>query len=112
MSNQLLKVFNLTDVETPQLKQYGLVNQHIVVERALVAPGEYTQVADSPVARAHLRHYVSVGAVAVDVVPPSYVLLKERNKPPPVVDSDNTAVPFKKKKKEKSSGSSGNSGNV
>lgn len=73
-----MKVFNLTDIPTKSLEQYGLVNQHIVVGRALLSPGESVAVADNAITRNGLQHYVSVGAVAVDSLPPSYVIQKDK----------------------------------
>lgn len=78
MSDKMLKVFNLTDISTPKLEQFKLVDQHVVVGRSLLAPGESAEVPDDTITRAGLQHYVEVGAVAVGSVPPSYAVAKDR----------------------------------
>jgi hypothetical protein len=74
------QVHNLTDVETPTLRQYGLVEQSIAVGPALLAPGQ-----SMPVDDAHLQHIrpglqrlVSAGALALGQPPPAYLLAKEK----------------------------------
>lgn len=68
-----MRVFNLTDVSTPALEQYGLVGQHIAVSGRMVNPGEYADVEDTPTSRDNLSHLLRVGAVAIDKLPPPYV---------------------------------------
>lgn len=72
------KVFNLTDVPTAQLKQYKLIDMTIAVGRHLIQPGEGTDVADDDMTRGHLEHFIKVGALAMNSLPPLYVLEKER----------------------------------
>lgn len=98
MEKKVMTVYNLTDVETAQLKQYGLVSQHIVVGKALVAPGESAEVADDSVTRNGLQHYVAVGAIAVDSLPPLYALQKEKLLAAAPKVEENKPVPFVKKK--------------
>ncbi len=95
-----MKLFNLTDVPTPTLKQYSLVNSHIVVGRELLAPGASADLTDDAVTRAGLSHYVTVGAIAVDTLPPSYVVAKEKEKAASslVLVTPKDPVPFSKKK--------------
>lgn len=68
------KVYNLTDVSTPTLVQYGLVEQSIAVGGRMIAPGEYAECQNNG---GHLmlilEHLLTVGAVSVDKVPPPYV---------------------------------------
>ena len=71
-----MKVFNLTDVETPVLLQRGLVDQGIGISRRMVAPGEYVEVEDTAETRAKLEYLLTVGAVSIDQMPPSYALAR------------------------------------
>jgi hypothetical protein len=80
-----MKVFNLTDVETPKLKQHKLLNQTLSIGGSLVAPGGSVE------DRMHARHGLSVGALAVDDLPVSYVKAKEI-KPQVVVKIEETVV--------------------
>ncbi len=73
-----IKVFNLTDVPTPLLEQHKAANVSIAVGRALVGPGEMCETADDPMTRAHLSHFVAIGALAVDSLPARYALAKEK----------------------------------
>jgi hypothetical protein len=78
-----MKIHNLTDVETPKLKQQGLVGQSIAVGPALLNPGEAGDVAEEHVAglRQGMHGLVSIGALAVGPQPPAaYVLAKEKAK--------------------------------
>lgn len=77
-----IRIFNLTDVETVVLKQHHLVNVTFAVGCLILAPGEMGVVGDDPMVRAHLLHYVTVGAAAVNSLPSSYALAKERTKKP------------------------------
>ena len=72
-----MKVYNLTDVETPVLVQRGLVNQHIVVGKCMVNPGEFAEVVDTAHVRGKLGYLLTVGAVSIDLVPPNYVRAKQ-----------------------------------
>ncbi len=80
MSNKTMKVFNITDVETDTLKQHMASNSHIAVGRSMIAPGESTEVADDPTTRAHLEHYIKIGAVAVGKPPSEYMVAKDEQK--------------------------------
>lgn len=75
-----MKIFNLTDVETPALKERGLSNQPIIVHRWVINPGEGCEVQDSDQVRRALRGYVKDGMASVNVLPPSYVVKKEQKK--------------------------------
>lgn len=102
-SEGMVKVFNLTDVPTPQLEQYKLTNQHVVVGRALIAPGESAEVEDTTTNRAALSHYVHVGAVSVASVTPAYAVAKaklESAERKSKKDDSNPAQVFGKKKKD------------
>ena len=63
-----ITIYNLTDVETPQLKSKGLLHQPIVVGRLSIAPGEGGTTIDDATTRRHLEHYVKIGADGVLVV--------------------------------------------
>ena len=73
-----MKVYNLTDVSTPVLEQRGLVNQHVAVAGRMVSPGEYVEVEDTAHARANVLQLVQVGALAIDKLPPPYVLARQQ----------------------------------
>lgn len=73
------KIYNLTDVSTPTLVQYGLVAQHIAVGSRMIAPGEYAECDNTngqlmPI----LEHLITVGAVSVDIVPPPYIRARQQ----------------------------------
>jgi hypothetical protein len=72
-----MKVFNLTDVETPVLKQRGLLAQSIGISRRMVAPGEFVEVEDTPEVRAKLEYLLTVGAVSIDQAPPTYAKVRQ-----------------------------------
>lgn len=101
-----INIFNLTDVETPVLKQFGLVGATIAVGRALVAPGSMVTTGADDLTLGHLRHFIEKGALAVGTVPPSYTIAKERlapkKEPEPAPEEKHekleTYVPFKRKR--------------
>lgn len=69
-----MKVFNLTDMPTATLEQYGMSNHTIVVGQQSVAPGASVEVAatDEAATRAHLEHFIAIGALAIDTPPTTY----------------------------------------
>lgn len=69
-----MKVYNLTDVPTPTLESYGMLNQSIAVGTELLLPGAVVEVADAdaPGVRASLEQFLSIGAVCIDTVPDAY----------------------------------------
>lgn len=70
-----MRVFNLTDVETPKLKQHKLLKQIIVVAGQSIDPGGWVDVKE-PVAkhdRATTEHPLSVAAIALDKLPQYYL---------------------------------------
>lgn len=73
-----MRVYNLTDVPTPALQQRNLVNRHLVVGNRMSNPGEYVDVEDTPSMRARLRSVVELGALALDTLPPRYVMQRQR----------------------------------
>jgi len=77
-----MRCFNLTDVETPELRQRGLVNVPLAVRSVLIPPGEVREVPDDTLARRAVASYVSIGALSVDVLPPAYALRKDRDLKP------------------------------
>lgn len=77
-----MKVFNITDVETPILKQRGLINQTLVVGRVAVAPGESVELQDEPHLVAQVEGYEQIGAMTRDQVPEEYAVAKARGSAP------------------------------
>lgn len=71
-------VYNLTDVPTKVLEAQHLVGQSIVVGKELISPGESKEVEDTPHMRTTLEHFLTMGAVAIDTMPPPYVLAKSK----------------------------------
>jgi len=71
-----MRVFNLTDVPTEELKQYGLINLNILVGEDLVRPGESVAVPDLPNLRHKIKFLVEVGALAIEKVPVEYAVAK------------------------------------
>ena len=81
-----MKIFNLTDIETPLLKQHKLVEHTFAVGPKLLGPGETAVVDDQYAAsvRAGIQVLVAVGALYVGAQPPPlYVIAKEKRRPPP-----------------------------
>ena len=77
-------IHNLTDVETPQLKQRGLVNAHIAVGIVMTEPGKSVEAGRDEMILSHLQHFIQIGALAVDDLPASYKVAKERMAPAPL----------------------------
>lgn len=73
-----MKVFNLTDMATPELQARGLVNQPLVVGSALVPPGGEVEVADTEILRRDLVCFTGVGALSVGARPPEYLVAKAK----------------------------------
>lgn len=69
-----MKVFNLTDIETSELRRAGWVRVPIAVGPALIQPGEVAEVEDTEMVRQNIRCFTSKGALAVGVKPPSYMV--------------------------------------
>jgi len=73
-----VKVYNLTDIKTPVLEQRGLSDQGIAIAGRIVNPGEFVDVEDTPTSRGNLAYLLQVGAVAIDQLPPPYVLARQQ----------------------------------
>jgi hypothetical protein len=73
-----MKVFNLTDVETPQLLQRSFINQTLVVGRTAIKPGESADFNDEPHLVAQIEGYIELGAMARDELPAEYAVAKAR----------------------------------
>ncbi len=86
---KMVKVYNLTDVATPNLDKQKMVGQHIVVGTRMSAPGEFVEVEDSPKLRTDCEFLVSVGALSIGATPPPYtaarLALKANNTSPALV---------------------------
>lgn len=84
--SETVRVYNLTDIETPELKRRGLVNQTIAVRSVLIRPGETKELAADAITMRDLKGYQDVGVVSVDVLPVEYATMKSRlasSKKPP-----------------------------
>lgn len=75
-----MKVFNLTDIETPQLAEQGAVNIPVVLGNLLLAPGASGVLTEDQYGCcAHaIRDYVGRGIMALEVLPPAYAVAKAR----------------------------------
>ncbi len=75
-----MKIFNLTDVPTDELQRRSLCDQTIVVGNKAIAPGACEEVSDEyrTLTMAAVAQLVSVGAVAVNELPPQYALAKSK----------------------------------
>lgn len=69
-----MKVFNLTDIETPILKSRGLVGVPIAVGSTLIAPGGEAEVGDTEMIRRDIVCFTAPGALSVGVRPPAYLV--------------------------------------
>jgi hypothetical protein len=76
-----MRVYNLTDVPTPTLERYSLLNQQIVAHRRIIEPGQFVEVEDTPTMRERLSHVLTVGAVSIDQLPPAYIRAKQLQAP-------------------------------
>lgn len=80
-----MKVFNLTDVETPQLRRQGLVGVPIKVDGVIIAPGTCGEVRDTSANRKYLQQsFVGRSAIALDRVPKGYTGTAGQEKETPV----------------------------
>lgn len=75
-----VKLFSLTDVDTPTLRNHKMLNQPLVIWRYLLNPGDMLEVEDSPQIRAHASEYVRKGALAVNELPSSYTVAKVKSR--------------------------------
>ena len=73
-----MRLFNLTDIPTAQLECHNLVNKTLAVRAALISPGDSVETDDDVLTRRDAAHYVTLGALAVDVLPPAYAVAKDR----------------------------------
>lgn len=71
-----MKVYSLTDIETPTLKKLGWVGAPIVIGQALISPGGEGEVGDTEAVRRDIIRYTSAGALSVGVRPPAYLVAK------------------------------------
>jgi hypothetical protein len=87
-----MKVFNLTDVPTPTLAQYGMENHTISVAKQALAPGASIEVdaKEEAVERAHLEHFLARGASAIDEPPASYTAGAKKKKAAPPSEKAST----------------------
>ncbi len=80
-----MKVFNLTDVSTRQLRHQGLANCPIKVDGVIIQPGTHGEVRDTSATRKYLQqNFVNRDAVAMDKVPKGYTgTAADKVTPPP-----------------------------
>jgi len=76
-----VRLFNLTDVETPSLKEKGWVSIVVAGSGFAVAPGESAEVLLQPHTRPIIQSYIAEGLLAADVLPTSYGVQKNRRTP-------------------------------
>lgn len=69
-----MKVFNLTDIETPTLKKLGWVGVPIAVGSSLIEPGGEAEVGDTDMVRRDIGCFTTPGALAVGARPPAYLV--------------------------------------
>lgn len=69
-----MKLFNLTDIETPALKTRGWLGVPITIGRTVISPGEEVDVGDTEIIRRDLLCFTVQGAIAVGARPPAYLL--------------------------------------
>lgn len=86
--SRTIRCYNLTDIETPDLKRRGLVNQTIAVRSTLIRPGESKDLPDDATTQRDLRTYREVGVVAIDQLPLEYAAAKGRQAPKRTVRVD------------------------
>jgi hypothetical protein len=74
-----MKVFNLTDVETPVLKQHGMVNHTFAVGALLLGPGDSGDLPSEKESalRTELQRLVGLGALSANELPPAYLARKK-----------------------------------
>lgn len=70
-----MKVFNLTDVATPGLRQRRMFNHTFALGGVSVAPGESAEVPDT--AHRQVQEMVLAGMLSVDTLPPWYTAAKD-----------------------------------
>ncbi len=73
------RLFNLTDVDTPGLREQGQVNITVSGNGFAVPPGESREVVITEGNRQAIQHAVSAGLLSVDNLPAAYMLLKGRS---------------------------------
>lgn len=78
-----MKVFNLTDVETPKLKQHGMLNQSFAVGDKMISPGASEDIDDATFARVQpeLQKLTEIGALSCDAAPDTYKSAKTSAEP-------------------------------
>ncbi len=76
--NEKMKLFNLTDVPTPELERRHIINATLAVGQHLVPPGDSIEVDKTPDLVKAVASYVEVGAMAMDSLPAAYTAAKDR----------------------------------
>jgi hypothetical protein len=73
-----LRCYNLTDVETADLKSRNLFQIPLIVRTAIISPGGFVDLPDDDATRREAKCFVDLGALAIDILPPAYVLARGR----------------------------------
>lgn len=75
-----MRIFNLTDVHTDQLKKAEMCDKPVVFCRQVINPGEAVEVTVPERQKQALQQLVRMGVLAVDAPPPQYVVKKTHQK--------------------------------
>lgn len=75
-----VRLFNLTDVPTPELESRGLVNVPLIVGRTILAPGEEVHLELDGFTQPHVDEYVRLGAMSAGELPASYRVKKAKKR--------------------------------
>lgn len=73
-----VRLYNLTDVGTPELKASGQENITVAGRDFSIPPGEFREVWVTPYNQSVIQHAVSAGLLAMDVLPTEYLVKKEK----------------------------------
>jgi hypothetical protein len=73
-----MRIYNLTDVATPNLERNNLVNKTLAVWVYLIQPGESMEVVGDPIVLRDVSHYIAMGAMSMDSLPAVYVIAKDK----------------------------------
>jgi hypothetical protein len=71
-----MKVFNITDVSTPALRNQHLENQPLKVVDTVIMPGKSAEFRGTARERNEASVFLKSGAVAIDELPPAYAAKK------------------------------------
>lgn len=75
-----MKIFNLTDFPTDEMRAGGQDNIPVVFARRVINPGTFVEIEEEDSILEALRGYVAAGILSRDVLPPAYVVRKQRGR--------------------------------